>query len=122
MNIKLLKEIFKENSIPEDATIMSDSGWECCATTIGGVFYSPSENVVVLTQGGAHDIYYGYRGLNHRYNEEINDYILYYIPDEDIVEYLDYVKNEIYDSEKELKVSNSILLRIAAYKERRSIE
>ena len=50
MTIADLKLILKQNGIPENATIYSDSGWECCETGIGDIFYSPKDNAIVLTQ------------------------------------------------------------------------
>ena len=42
-----LINIFKQNNIPNDAILMSDSGWECCATDI---YYNKLKNVVVFAQ------------------------------------------------------------------------
>ena len=39
----------KENNIPMDATITSDSGWDC-ATYVSTVFYDKNKNEVVLCQ------------------------------------------------------------------------
>lgn len=50
MTIAKLKRILKENNIPEDATLMSDSGWEVSETDTDGVYYSSEDNTVVLTQ------------------------------------------------------------------------
>lgn len=47
-----LIEILSDNRIPNDAVIMSDSGWECDPTDIGGIWYNKDKNLVVLTQGG----------------------------------------------------------------------
>ena len=71
----LLKEVLKD--IPEDAVIMSDSGWECDPTDTNGVWYDEESNVVYLTQGddkGWSLDNYGYRG---RYGER-RDYICLY--------------------------------------------
>ena len=35
-----LINIFKQNNIPNDAILMSDSGWECSATDMDGVYYN----------------------------------------------------------------------------------
>lgn len=48
MTYKELNEILKKNNIQEDVEIMSNSGWECGATPIEGIFYSPSKNQVHL--------------------------------------------------------------------------
>lgn len=50
MTIAKLNKILKENNIPEDATLMSDSGWELSETDTDGVYYSSKDNTVVLTQ------------------------------------------------------------------------
>lgn len=50
MTVKELNELLTSNNIPEDAKLMSDSGWECCATDMGGVYYNPKENIIVFTQ------------------------------------------------------------------------
>ena len=36
--------------VPENATVLSDSAWECDATVCAAVFYSELFNTVVLTQ------------------------------------------------------------------------
>lgn len=48
MTYKDLKDIVEKNKIPEDAAICSNSGWECGATEIGAVYYSPSKNEIHL--------------------------------------------------------------------------
>lgn len=50
MTYKELKEIIEKNNIPEDVHFMSNSGWECCATEMNGVYYSPSANELHFTQ------------------------------------------------------------------------
>lgn len=50
MTVGELINIFRQNNIPNDATLMSDSGWECCATDMDGVYYNKLENTVVFTQ------------------------------------------------------------------------
>lgn len=74
----LLKEAMKD--IPNDATIMSDSGWECDPTDTDGVWYDDENNIVYLTQGDTiyNDEYdyddYGYRG---RYMQKRNYFCVY---------------------------------------------
>lgn len=59
MTVGELFNIFKQNDIPNDAVIMSDSGWECCATDTDGVYYNKLKNIVVLTQEiSKYDDYY----------------------------------------------------------------
>lgn len=50
MTLKNFISLTKKYNIPDDALIMSDSGWECCATDCAGVFYSKKFNKIVLTQ------------------------------------------------------------------------
>lgn len=50
MTVKELNQILTANNIPEDALLMSDSGWECCATDMDGIYYNPKENIIVFTQ------------------------------------------------------------------------
>ena len=60
MTLKLLKEICERNNIPEDARLLSDSGWECDETEMDGVWYEPMCNVVIFTQGGRYESPYRY--------------------------------------------------------------
>ena len=50
MTVEGLLSILKDNDIPRDALLMSDSGWECDPTHMDGVFYNESTNTVVFTQ------------------------------------------------------------------------
>ena len=50
MTFAILKQVIEENNIPEDVQLMSDSGWECCATRMDGVYYNESANLIVFTQ------------------------------------------------------------------------
>ena len=50
MTFAILKQIIEQNDIPEDVQLMSDSGWECDATHMDGVYYNKSKNLVVFTQ------------------------------------------------------------------------
>ena len=60
MTVGELFSIFRQNNIPNDATIMSDGGWECCATDMDGVYYNKLKNTVVFTQEiSKYDSYYG---------------------------------------------------------------
>ena len=58
MTVGELFNILKQNDIPDDAVLMSDSGWECCATDTDGVYYNKSKNTVVLTQKFSEYAYY----------------------------------------------------------------
>ena len=50
MTLGQLNRIMIEHDIPEDAVLMSDSGWECYATDMDGIYYNPTDNIVVFTQ------------------------------------------------------------------------
>lgn len=52
MTLEKLSEIMKEHNIPGDVRLMSDSGWECDATDMDGIFYNKKENILVFTQEG----------------------------------------------------------------------
>ena len=52
MTFELLTEIIKENNIPSNVELLSDSGWECCETGMNGVYYNRSENKMIFTQEG----------------------------------------------------------------------
>lgn len=51
MTVAKFNELLKQYSIPEDAIIMSNSGWECGPTDPDGVFYEESTNTITLGQG-----------------------------------------------------------------------
>lgn len=50
MTFKKLSQIIEENNIPDDVTLMSDSGWECCATHMNCVYYNRKDKTIVFTQ------------------------------------------------------------------------
>ena len=55
-----LQKIIKENNIPSNVHLTSDSGWECDATEMNGVYYNEAKNEIVFTQEGS--VYdYSYR-------------------------------------------------------------
>lgn len=54
MTFKRLAKIIKENNIPEDVHLMSDSGWEVLPTDIAEAYYIPKKNVIIFTQAGTH--------------------------------------------------------------------
>lgn len=58
MTYGMLKKVFEENHIPEDAILMSDSGWECDPTHMDGIFYNKEVNVVVFTQDSRYEYDY----------------------------------------------------------------
>lgn len=50
MTFAELNKIIEENHIPHDVKLMSDSGWECSATDMNGVYYNRERNEIVFTQ------------------------------------------------------------------------
>ena len=50
MTFELLAKIMAQNSVPSDVKLMSDSGWECDATDMDGIFFNRKENILVFTQ------------------------------------------------------------------------
>ena len=52
MTMEKLHKIIIDNKIPMDVHFMSDSGWECGATDMDGVYYNKWENLIVFTQKG----------------------------------------------------------------------
>lgn len=44
-----LFNIFKQYNIPDDAVLMSDSGWEAWSTDMDGIYYNKTSNMVVFT-------------------------------------------------------------------------
>jgi len=64
MTFRYLKEIMEQHHIPENVHLISDSGWECGATDMMGVFYHEKDNILVFTQFGRSD------GRGENYREE----------------------------------------------------
>lgn len=60
MTLEKLNKICADNNIPSDVTLMSDSGWECDATEMNGVWYNPESRVIVFTQGDQYERTAGY--------------------------------------------------------------
>lgn len=52
MTFAILKKIIEKHNIPEDVELLSDSGWECGATEMDGVWYNAKLNVIEFTQDG----------------------------------------------------------------------
>lgn len=57
ITFKQLSQYIKENNIPENVKLLSDSGWECGETGIRAVYYNEFENVLFLYQDKERDIY-----------------------------------------------------------------
>ena len=59
MTFNELKSLIKKYKIHEDVVLESDSGWECGATDMNGVYYHKRYNVIVFTQNfNEYDNYY----------------------------------------------------------------
>lgn len=58
MTYGMLKKVFEENHIPEDAILMSDSGWESDPAHMNCIFYNKEANVVVFTQDSKYECDY----------------------------------------------------------------
>lgn len=56
--------------LPDDCTIMSNSGWECSESDIGGIWYNRSTNECHLTQGGSFQNEHGYRRIGYPGDEK----------------------------------------------------
>lgn len=63
MTFNKLQKLINDNNIPHDVHLVSDSGWECDATEMNGVYYNEDKNVIVFTQGYVkYDDYFGKKG------------------------------------------------------------
>ena len=52
MTVKEFNKIVQDNNIPDDITMMSDSGWECCESDMDGVYYNEENKLIIFTQNG----------------------------------------------------------------------
>jgi hypothetical protein len=50
MTFKDLCKIIKDNNIPNNVILRSDSGWEANDTEMNGVWYNKNRNTIVFTQ------------------------------------------------------------------------
>lgn len=57
MTFEKLKELIEKHNIPSNVKLLSDSGWECDATEMDGVFYNEEENHIIFTQDYDEDKY-----------------------------------------------------------------
>lgn len=55
MKLNTLLKLLEKHNIPDDVTLMSDSGWEGWATDMDGVYYNRSFNTLVFTQSSCDD-------------------------------------------------------------------
>ena len=70
MTFQILSEVIRENNIPEDVKLVSDSGWECDATDMDGIYYNQEYNTLVFTQGFERDSYNDIDGWKRLYRKE----------------------------------------------------
>lgn len=50
MTFEELENIITRNNITKNVKLLSDSGWECCATDMDGVYYDETKNELIFTQ------------------------------------------------------------------------
>ena len=50
MKLNKLLGLINKHNIPDDVLLRSDSGWECDATDMDGVYYNRKLYVIVFTQ------------------------------------------------------------------------
>lgn len=50
MTFEELENIITRNNIPKNVMLLSDSGWECWATDMDGVYYDETKNELIFTQ------------------------------------------------------------------------
>lgn len=50
LTFEILFKIITQYNIPHNVHLMSDSGWECDATDMMGIFYNEEDNILVFTQ------------------------------------------------------------------------
>lgn len=73
MTFDILQKIIKKNNIPIDVRLTSDSGWECDATEMDGLYYNKAKNEIVFTQcGDKYDRYYESKEWENIYSKEEN--------------------------------------------------
>lgn len=50
MTFEKLNNLINKYNIPKNVHLLSDSGWECDATEMCGVYYNEEQNVIIFTQ------------------------------------------------------------------------
>ena len=50
MTFERLSNLINKYNIPKNVHLLSDSGWECDATEMCGVYYNEKQNVIIFTQ------------------------------------------------------------------------
>lgn len=69
MTLGKMLDILQENNVPKSARLVSNSGWECGAIDMDGIYYSERLNTVIFTRGSrfendcGYDASYGYELL-----------------------------------------------------------
>jgi len=58
MKLNTLLKLINKHNIPDDVLLESDSGWECGATDMDGVYYNRKLNVIIFTQDVSESDYY----------------------------------------------------------------
>ena len=58
MTFEKLALLIERYNIPHDVEILSDSGWECNATNMDGIYYSKKEKTIIFTQGTGREEYF----------------------------------------------------------------
>ena len=58
LTFELLSKLITKYNIPHNVRLMSDSGWECDATDMCGVYYCAEKNIIIFTQEYDDDIRY----------------------------------------------------------------
>lgn len=61
LTFELLSKLITKYNIPHNVRFMSDSGWECDATDMRGIYYCAEKNIIIFTQGYDGDCLYYYR-------------------------------------------------------------
>ena len=73
MTFDTLQKIIDKNHIPPNVHLTSDSGWECDATEMNGLYYNENKNEIVFTQSiSKYDHNYNSNEWKKIYGEEEN--------------------------------------------------
>lgn len=51
MRFDILQNLIEKYNIPSNVKLLSDSGWECDATEMDGIWYNREQNIIIFTQG-----------------------------------------------------------------------
>lgn len=65
MTFERLSNLINKYNIPKNVHLLSDSGWECDATEMCGVYYNKKQKVIVFTQKISEYENYDKRNKNH---------------------------------------------------------